>query len=92
MIKDFKKLLENEEDIEALYKKPIKEKIFPHAYITDKNILHMTDILYLPEDKGFKYLLVVVDCNNKLCDARPLKSLEMDEIIINLDDIYKKSK
>ena len=92
MIKDFKKLMENEEDIEALYKKPTKEIIYPHAYITDKNILHMIDILYLPEDKGFKYLLVVVDCNNKLCDGRPLKSLEMDEIIINLDDIYKKSK
>ena len=28
MIKDFKKLLENEDDIEALYKKPIKEKYF----------------------------------------------------------------
>ena len=44
MIKDFKKLLENEDDIEALYKKPIKEKIFPHAYITDKN--HFTHDRY----------------------------------------------
>ena len=35
MIKDFKKLMENEEDIEALYKKPTKEIIYPHAYITD---------------------------------------------------------
>ena len=32
MIKDFKKLMENEEDIEALYKKPTKEIISSRLY------------------------------------------------------------
>ena len=31
-------------------------------------------------------------CYNGFCDARPLKSNSMDEIIKNLNDIYKKSK
>lgn len=94
MIKEFRKRFkqQDEDKIMELYRKPIKEERYPHVYVPDKNILHMIDVLYLPNDNGFKYLLVVVDCNNRLCDARPLKSLNMNEIIKELDDIYKKSK
>ena len=35
---------------------------------------------------------IFIDAHNGLCDARPLKSNSMDEIIKNLNDIYKKSK
>jgi hypothetical protein len=34
------------------------------------------DLLFMPNDKGFKYLLVVVDNGSRLIDAEPLKTKE----------------
>ena len=99
MIKEFKELLKNKEDLDILYKQPTKERIYPNLKVFNKNVFHEIDVLYLPysqhnqsKSSPYKYLLTLIDVHNGLCDARPLKSNSMDEIIKNLNDIYKKSK
>jgi hypothetical protein len=53
------------------------------------NLTHQLDILHLPDDDGYKYLLVIVDIGSRMTDARPLKTMKMTEIIDNIDNIYK---
>jgi hypothetical protein len=50
-----------------------KDKVMPHYTNSQKNSRHQLDILYLPEDQGYKYLLVVVDIATRLIDAQALK-------------------
>ncbi len=47
----------------------------PIAQVFSKNIYHQADILYLPEDKDYKYLLVVVDLYDNAIDAEPVKDI-----------------
>jgi transposase InsO family protein len=82
---------QNKELLKELHKKPIKEKSFPHLNINSPHILNEIDILYLPSDKGFKYLLTCIDVYNSLCNAQPLKNNGMNNILKKLDDIYEKS-
>ena len=42
------------------------------------------DLLFLPDDQGLKYALVVVDCASRLADAEPLKSKNPDTIVNGL--------
>jgi len=62
--------------VKQLLKKPIKETYeeTPHIQVDEANIVHQSDILYLPSDRGFKYALVVVDLGSRLTDAQPLKT------------------
>lgn len=99
MIKEFKNLLKNKEELNVLFKQPIKERKYPSLKIFNKNMFHEIDVLYLPYSQHnqsnkspYKYLLTVIDVHNGLCDARPLKTNSMSEIIENLDNIYTKSK
>ena len=48
-------------------------------------------MLYFTNDNDSKYILTVIDVCNSLCDGRALRTLEMDEIIGALEDIYDKS-
>ena len=45
----------------------------PKFYNLEENHSHQMDILYLPEDKGYKYCLVVIDIATDNFDAQPLK-------------------
>lgn len=99
MIKEFKDLLSNKDDLDILFKQPIKERKYPSLKVFNKNMFHEIDALYLPYSQHnqsnkspYKYLLTVIDVHNGLCDARPLKTNSMNEIIENLDNIYTKSK
>ena len=59
-----------------LYKAPKRDKIndTPSTQPTSKNAIHQADILYLPNDDGYKYGLTVVDVGSRLTDCEPLKS------------------
>lgn len=96
MIEEFKKLLKNKNDLDILYKQPTKERIYPNLKVFNKNVFHEIDVLYLPYSQHNQSknntIHIFIDVHNGLCDARPLKSNSMDEIIKNLNDIYKKSK
>lgn len=80
--------LKNKEEIKQLYTLPKKELEYPHLKILSPNVFHEIDILYLPNDNGYKYLLTIIDVHNSLCDARALKTMKMDDIIHSLDNIY----
>ena len=86
------KSLKNESIVSQLYKQPQKEIPATHKMIYKPNYEHEIDILYVPRDGEYLYILSVVDCHNSLCDARPLKSRKGEEIVNNLNDIYNKSK
>lgn len=62
---------DNEAD--ELLKKPGKDNDKPHIYTTGANIIQQADVLKLPEDQKFSYLLVVVDTGTKLMDAVPIR-------------------
>lgn len=78
----------NADIIKQLYKQPPKENPPSHRYTTEPNLIHQIDVLSVPEDKKYKYILSVVDIYNSLCDARPLKNLDMDTIKQALNNIY----
>ena len=69
-----KKIKDNQE-INNLFKIPKKEKRLdmPKFYNFVEDNTHMMDILYLPDDNGFKYCLVVMDIATNKMDAQPLK-------------------
>jgi hypothetical protein len=83
--------LKNSGLIKDLYQRPIKEEEYPHFQIYEPNVLHETDVLYFTSDNGTKYILTVIDVHNRLCDARPIKNMNINTIITALDDIYQKS-
>lgn len=68
------KLLKNEE-LYQLLKKPKKDKgkEIPHMEKIEDFSVMQCDILYLPNDNGFKYALVCVDVGSGLTDAEALK-------------------
>jgi len=73
-------------ELKSLYKKPVPESgnQMPVAQVFNKGVYQQADILYLPEDKGFKYLLVVVDLYDNSVDAEPVK-----DILSNSNDVLK---
>jgi hypothetical protein len=76
--------------INNLMKIPKKDKgrdIDYYEY-TKENGTHQVDVLYMPNDDGFKYILSVVDTSSRLMDGRALKTLTMKDIIEKLKDIY----
>lgn len=83
----------NKDDIiKQLYKRQPKEIPPNHKEIYKANFEHQIDILYVPQDKTYKYILTIIDVNNSLCDARPLTNQTTKQIIDKLEDIYNKSK
>jgi hypothetical protein len=64
-------------ELKSLYKKPVPEKggQMPKTQVFTKNVYHQADILYIPEDKGYKYILVVVDPYDNSVDAEPVKDI-----------------
>ena len=77
-------------ELKSLYKKPVPEikKEMPIAQVFEGGVFQQADILYLPEDKDFKYLLVVVDLYDNSIDAEPVK----DILSINNDVLKAFSK
>jgi len=84
-----KKYLESQE-LYNLFKKPLKEKRneMPRFYNFEENDTHQADLLYLPEDKGFKYCLVVVDVATGKTDAEPLKNRSASDVLGAIKRIY----
>jgi hypothetical protein len=57
--------------IDNLFKKVKKNKGVNRTHFGDypENRVHQIDLIYLPEDNGFKYALVVVDVGTRKIDA-----------------------
>lgn len=57
---------------------------------TKKNAVHQADLMQLPEDKGHKYSLVVVDVASRMTDAEPLKNKEAATVLAAFKKIYSR--
>ena len=92
-IKSKKKSVKNNE-LSKLYTRPVKEtgEDAPKWQVLQPNWLHQADVLYLPEDEGYKYAVVVADVQSKILDAEPIKSLKQDnhEVLKALKTIYNR--
>ncbi len=79
--------------IDSLYKKPNKEKPDDKAHFEhiNKDMWQQADLLFLPNDKGFQYCLVIVDIGSRKCDAVPLQSKNTIEVLKAFQTIYKRS-
>ena len=51
----------NNQEVYNLFKTPKKDKISPVFYNFEKDHTHQADLLFMPDDKGYKYCLCVVD-------------------------------
>ena len=65
-----------------------------YAYFSETvpNKIHQADLLYLPNDKGFKYALCVVDVASRFKAARPLRNKTADAVAKQLGNIYKSNE
>ena len=77
-----------------LYKTPRKERgaNMPQFETLMPNTIHQADLVFLPHDRGYRYLLVVVDCCDRKFDAIPLKSKESDVVMKAFKVIYEEHK
>ena len=62
----------------------------PHTNNPMLNGSHQADLLFLPEDKGYKYALVVVDIATGKTDIEPLKTKQSKEVLDAMKRIYKR--
>jgi hypothetical protein len=75
-----------------LYKVPKKDNKLeePHIQNFEKNSIHQADLLFLPDDDGYKYALVVVDTTTGLTDAEPLKNKSSEDVLDGFKKIYQR--
>jgi hypothetical protein len=76
-----------------LYKVPKRDPkaLRPTFQVPHSGVVHQADLLSLPEDKKYKYALVIVDCSSKKCDAQPLKSKTAVAVLEAFKTIYNRS-
>ena len=79
----------NDELMYQLYRTPV-EKYMPKYSRIEKDNTNMCDLLYLPDDDGYKYALVVVDVGSRLCDAQPMKNRMAKTTLEAIKAIYKR--
>lgn len=60
----------------------------PKIRTFEEGFRHEADLLFLPNDEGFKYLLVVVDIATRNMDAEPLKNKNSQDLIKAMNAIY----
>ena len=75
-----------------LTKIPPKEgsNVMPHYTNGIKNARIQADLLYLPDDRGYKYLLVAVDIATRVCDCEPLKKRDAETVKVAMTKIFKR--
>jgi transposase InsO family protein len=83
----------NKQLLYKLYKRPKKEKgvNMPKIYARDPNAVHQADILFMPRDGDYKYILSVIDVATRYVAAEPLKSKKGANIIKAFKKIYKET-
>lgn len=92
-LKSRNKNKKGKQELHNLHIKPKRENDdeAPHAQIFEPNVIHQADLLFLPNDKGYRYALVVVDLHNKKTDAQPLKTKDSLEVREAFKKIYART-
>eukprot|EP00035_Acanthoeca_spectabilis_P017550 m.368825 g.368825 ORF g.368825 m.368825 type:complete len:200 (+) comp16670_c0_seq3:216-815(+) len=75
-----------------LTKVPLKDKGVNATKfnVHTKNSVHQADLLFLPNDNGYRYALVVVDVVTRSMDAQQLKTKTPTEVVKAFKAIYKR--
>lgn len=80
--------------VSQLMKRPKKDSRINmpsrNSKFIEPGYVHQADVLFLPDDNGYKYALVVVDLGSKLVDAEPLMSKKPTDIVGAFEKIYKR--
>ena len=78
--------------IKALYKRPTKDKgvNMPHFQPIEAGQIVQGDLLFLPNDDGYRYALVVVDNGSRKCDAEPVRNKDNVTITNAFKAIFKR--
>jgi hypothetical protein len=82
------------QELANLYARPPKETKQDMGnlnFVFKANVEHQADLLFLPDDNGYKYALVVVDLATHLCDAEPLNSKTSKGVSEALETIYNRN-
>ena len=71
-----------------IYKKMVRPPNIEqqHIKVHEPGYIYQADLLFLPTDQGYKYLLVMIDNNNNSLDFEPMKGKTAKE---TLDAILK---
>jgi hypothetical protein len=80
--------------IEKLYTPPKKEKgaDAPHFQVLKPGYVHQADLIEMPNDEGYKYILTVADAYDRKADAVALKNKDAKTVLKGLKEIYEKNK
>jgi hypothetical protein len=71
--------IEKENVVTKLTEVPPKEKVTPQTQALEEGATAQADTLFLPNDNGFKYCLVVVDIATRKMDCEPMKTKSAEE-------------
>ena len=71
--------------------KPKSNQISHFSTNIPKNYVHQCDILYMPTDNHYKYILTVVDIGSRLVDAEPLRKKNPSDVLNGLLNIYNRN-
>jgi len=78
--------------IKNLFRQPKKDKgkNMPKFSANEKDAVHQADLLFMPHDNEYKYILVVVDVYSRLTGAEPLKDKQAKTILKGFQTIYNR--
>lgn len=94
--RDFKTTKENkdiikDEELYQLYKQQFEPREAQgHFFAPKPGFKAQADLLFLPNDQGYKYLLVVVDISDRKVDFEPIKSKRAGDIIQAFNTIFER--
>lgn len=79
--------------VNKLFEKPKKDvgKDATHFDYPTAGYYQQADLLFLPNDMGYQYALVVVDQGSRKTDIEPLKAKNSSDIVQALKKIYKRN-
>jgi hypothetical protein len=86
--------LETKKDnlITNLYKIPKKDNRsnMPHFQPIEAGYVIQADLLFMPDDNGYKYALTVVDDGSRKIDLEPLKNKDSETVLKAFKEIFKR--
>jgi len=83
---------EDTKKLDSLFKQPKAEKKedIPQFQVFQSNLIQQADLLFITHDKGYKYILVVVDDHSKKMDAEKLKDKDSEYVFKAFKKIYER--
>jgi hypothetical protein len=57
-----------------------------------ENTICQADLIYMPEDQGYNYILTVVDLGSRIVDAEPLEDRKARDVVEGFQTIFKRKR